>query len=142
MLVSIARTTPAKCGMVWAFFDQTLTFIYMVIIMIFKWELGRGMSGYDKLLLCCSSRLKFDCWILRFKEGSYIDPHVDAVKSGKHYRLNIILRKAEEGGEFICFKVIWKFWRVVLFRPDIAVHRVKPIIKGTRYVLSIGWVIS
>ena len=36
----------------------------------------------------------FDVYILRFREGQEIPPHVDKVDRGEHYRLNIVLKAA------------------------------------------------
>lgn len=108
-----------------------------------KWEQGRHKSGYFKKLLCTGKfPLPFDMYLLKFTEGSEIKTHVDEVSKGKHFRLNIILKKAVHGGEFLCDDAIIELGRVKLFRPDISLHRVTKVIKGTRYVLSIGWIKS
>jgi len=86
--------------------------------------------------------IKFDTYLLKFPEGSEITPHTDKVNSGKHYRLNLILKNAVEGGEFNCNDPIFETKRIKLFRPDICEHRVSKVIKGNRYLLSIGWVKS
>lgn len=107
----------------------------------FRWESGRQHSGYDKMLLLTGRYpIPFDMYLLRFPKGSYIAEHVDTVESGKHFRLNVILKKAELGGEFNCEKMIWESARIKLFRPDIMKHSVGRIEKGERYVLSVGWV--
>ncbi|WP_341501277.1 hypothetical protein [Gallaecimonas sp. GXIMD4217] len=47
-----------------------------------RWQKGRQQSGYDKLLLLTGTwPLPFDCYLLRFNEGSAIPPHVDRVGS-------------------------------------------------------------
>jgi len=108
---------------------------------LFRWELGRQKSGYDKMLLCGALwPIKFDTYLLRFPEGSKILPHTDKVKWGKHYRLNIVLKNAEEGGEFECQNPIFETKRIKFFRPDICQHQVSEVVKGNRYLLSIGWV--
>ncbi|MGB1298018.1 MAG: 2OG-Fe(II) oxygenase [Psychrobium sp.] len=84
--------------------------------------------------------IKFDMYLLRFPEGSEIAPHVDKVSSGKHYRLNIALKQAIRGGEFICQSPLFEFSRIKLFRPDVCEHSVTKIEQGTRYLLSIGWI--
>ena len=61
---------------------------------LFRWERGRQNSGYDKMLLCGALwPIKFDTYLLKFPQGSEIAPHIDTIKSGKHYRLNIIKNK-------------------------------------------------
>ena len=101
-----------------------------------RWQLGRQNSGYYKFRVI--SKWFFDCYILKFVEGSVIKPHTDKVTSKKHYRLNIILAHAEKGGEFNCTKYIVNKKYFKLFRPDLYTHSVTEITKGTRYVLSIG----
>jgi len=108
---------------------------------LFRWERGRQKSGYHKMLLCrLTWPIKFDTYLLKFPEGSEIAPHVDKVVSGKHYRLNIVIRNAYKGGEFSCSNPIYETKRVKFFRPDISEHKVSRIVKGNRYLLSIGWV--
>ena len=108
---------------------------------LFRWERGRQKSGYDKMLLCGAMwPIKFDTYLLKFPEGSEISPHTDKVVSGKHYRLNIVLKNADKGGEFICSNPIYETKRIKLFRPDVSEHQVSKIVKGNRYLLSIGWV--
>lgn len=108
---------------------------------LYRWERGRQKSGYDKMLLCSAKwPIKFDTYLLKFPQGSEIAPHTDKVKSGKHYRLNIVLKNANEGGEFICVNPIFETNAIKFFRPDVCVHQVSKIKKGTRYLLSIGWV--
>lgn len=108
---------------------------------LFRWEIGRQKSGYHKMLLCGAYwPIKFDMYLLKFPQGSEIAPHTDQVKSGKHYRLNIVLKKAEVGGEFTCKDSIFESKRIKLFRPDISEHQVTKVIRGNRYLLSIGWI--
>ncbi|MCH9670742.1 MAG: 2OG-Fe(II) oxygenase, partial [Gammaproteobacteria bacterium] len=68
--------------------------------------------------------------------------HRDTVESGMHYRLNIILKHAKEGGAFVCDRKIIDWPRVKIFRPDICEHAVLPVIRGSRYVLSVGWILN
>jgi len=112
-----------------------------ILSKLFRWDRGRQQSGYDKMLLCVAIwPIKFDLYFLKFPQGSEIAPHIDKVESGKHYRLNIVLKNADEGGEFICENPIFETSRIKLFRPDICEHQVSKIEKGTRYLVSIGWV--
>jgi hypothetical protein len=106
-----------------------------------RWREGRQRSGYDKMLLLQSAwPLPFDVYLLRFREGSEIPPHTDAVASGRHYRCNVVVRSAKQGGEFVCATPIFATRRIKLFRPDACVHSVTRVVEGTRYVLSVGWV--
>lgn len=60
---------------------------------------GRQQSGYDKMLLIYNKLgIEFDVYLLRFPIGSEILPHRDSVQSGRHFRLNIILKKSKFGG--------------------------------------------
>jgi len=105
-----------------------------------KWKHGRQAGGYQKLKIFESKFFSCDCYLLYYKEGSFIPEHTDPVKKKKHYRLNIELVKPKRGGYFIYdLPLIWKFYRIVLFRPDITIHSVTKIIKGYRLMLSIGW---
>ncbi len=103
------------------------------------WEEGRQKTGYKKIKLLESERLNFDCYLLYYPEGSEIPQHFDKVESGRHYRMNIVLKKADVGGDFVCQDVIFSKYRTNIFRPDIAEHSVTKIEKGYRLVLSIGW---
>ncbi|MES2072584.1 MAG: 2OG-Fe(II) oxygenase [Pseudomonadota bacterium] len=107
----------------------------------FRWQRGRQLSGYDKMLLLQSWwPLPLDVYILRFPQGAEIAPHVDKVSFGAHYRLNIVIKRAASGGEFICAAPIYESARIKYFRPDACEHSVTRVNKGSRYVLSVGWV--
>ena len=109
---------------------------------VFRWQRGRQGSGYDKMLLLQSWwPIPFDFYLLRYPQGSAIKPHVDAVAFGRHYRLNVIVKKSAAGGEFFCAAPIFATDRIKLFRPDIQEHGVARVTAGSRYVLSLGWVI-
>lgn len=108
-----------------------------------RWQTGRQGTGYDKMLLALNHKLiPFDCYLLRFPEGVSIPPHRDQVTTGKHYRLNMIVKTSDSGGEFICEQNILNLPRIKLFRPDIYVHQVTEVKGGSRWVLSIGWVLG
>ena len=108
-----------------------------------RWQTGRQQSGYQKrLLIRCRWLFKFDIYLLKFPFGSEIASHTDEVIGGRHFRLNLILKHAQKGGEFICSKGILNCSRLKLFRPNITPHGVSKVLLGTRLVLSIGWVRS
>lgn len=108
---------------------------------LFRWRLGRQGTGYDKMFLGGGHWPRpFDIYLLRFLRGHSIPPHTDKVDSGQHYRLNIVLKPAREGGEFVCLDPLYENRFVKYFRSDISEHSVTEVIAGTRYVLSIGWV--
>ena len=108
---------------------------------LFRWQHGRQESGYHKMLLAGATwPVKFDLYILKFPEGCELAPHTDNVEYGKHYRLNIVLKHAVEGGEFICDSPIYSSDRVKFFRPDLGEHSVSKVVTGNRFILSLGWV--
>jgi hypothetical protein len=109
----------------------------------FRWQPGRQGTGYDKMLLLTATwPIAFDSYLLRFPEGSEIPPHTDPVQAGQHYRLNLILKSPRAGGEFRCAKPIFATKRVKFFRPDECEHSVTRVVGGSRYVLSLGWVMA
>jgi hypothetical protein len=109
----------------------------------FRWQRGRQGSGYDKMLLLTAPwPLPFDSYLIRYPEGSSIPAHTDPVQEGRHYRVNVILKSPKSGGEFVCASPIYSSKRVKLFRPDACEHSVTRVEGGSRYVLSIGWVLG
>jgi len=111
---------------------------------LFRWEAGRQISGYSKLkLLTGGFPVPFDLYLLKFPEGSKIAEHVDIVdKEFNHYRINIILKKSKMGGEFLAEHSIIDWDRLKFFRPDIVKHSVTKVVGGSRYVLSIGFLLK
>ncbi len=117
------------------------------MVAFLTWQRGRQDSGYEKMLLA-SARwpIPFDLYVLRYPRGSYVWPHVDPVTEGRHWRLNFVFWKARSGGFF------WKSndmktlrrgrsrWH--LFRPDVELHGVTAVTDGSRYVLSLGWILG
>ena len=109
---------------------------------LFRWRRGRQMSGYEKMLLVANPlMIPFDCYLLRFRKGAAIAKHTDPVDGRRHYRLNIVVKEASKGGHFICANPLFETKRIKLFRPDVSPHAVTRVGEGTRYVLSIGWVL-
>jgi hypothetical protein len=109
----------------------------------FRWQRGRQGTGYDKMLLLTAPwPIPFDSYLIRYPEDSAIPPHVDQVKSGRHFRLNIILKSPKSGGEFICKDPLFATSRIKLFRPDVSEHSVTQVVGGSRYVFSLGWVLG
>ena len=108
-----------------------------------KWENGRQNTGYEKmLLLSCRLIFPFDFYLLRYKPGAWIPPHTDKVSDKRHYRFNVVIFGAKEGGNFICDNPIFESKRIKFFRPDISTHSLTKVISGTRYVLSFGFVLK
>jgi hypothetical protein len=107
-----------------------------------RFERGRQESGYEKMLLLTAPwPIPFDVYFLRFRVGDHIPPHTDPVMKKRHYRLNVVVRKADEGGEFQCDDPIFATDRIKFFRPDRSRHAVSQIVRGARWVLSIGFVL-
>lgn len=107
----------------------------------FTYKKGRQGTGYEVKTIIgfgVDSRWGFDSYLIRFKEEDYIPPHIDEVQGMKHFRLNILLIKAKEGGEFKCDKYHSILNRVYLFRPDKYEHSVTKIKRGKRLILSFG----
>lgn len=102
-----------------------------------KWKLGRQGTGYYVWKIIQLSF--FDMYLLKYPSGAHIPSHSDGVIGKKHYRANLILLNADEGGEFKCEKVIFRAGPLTIFRPDLYFHKVSKVKKGTRYVLSIGF---
>lgn len=107
----------------------------------FRWQRGRQQSGYDKMLLLTGYwPLPFDIYLLRFPTGAEIPPHVGRGQSGRHFRLNLLLRRAKAGGEFVCKDPLYASKRIKYFRPDVSAHSVTKVLAGSRLLLSIGWI--
>ncbi len=109
----------------------------------FRWQHGRQGTGYDKMLLLTAGwPLSFDSYLLRYPEGSEIPEHTDPVQTGRHYRLNVVIKAAQAGGDFVGSSLLFSTKRIKLFRPDLCPHSVTRVTQGTRYVLSVGWVLG
>lgn len=100
---------------------------------------GRQGTGYlvKTLLSKVILGLGIDVHVIKYPTGSYIPEHVDTVDGKRHYRLNIVLQKANIGGIFVK-NGEWQQGRIYFFRPDVDKHSVVRIHSGTRKVLSIG----
>ena len=109
---------------------------------LFRWQSGRQNPHYKKMFIFGNPFIvPFDIYLLKFEPGSEIQPHTDQVDSGRHFRLNLIVRHPKEGGDFHCDETIYESRSLKIFRPDISEHSVSQILAGTRYVVSIGWVL-
>lgn len=102
------------------------------------WVTGRQKSGYEKMILFINERfIPFDFYILKYLKGSFAPVHTDYVPGYRHYRFNLILHQAKEGGVFDCRHPIISTRWLYFFRSDRA-HSVSKIKKGSRYVFSVG----
>jgi len=80
---------------------------------------------------------RLNIYLVHYRAGHRIVPHVDMVSEGKLYKFNWVLIKPKAGGEFICERPIFNlFGRFILFRPDIHEHEVSRIDRGSRWLLS------
>ena len=103
----------------------------------FRWGNDKFNTGYKVFTLFFSKR--FDCYLFYYPKGSLIPRHKDPSFGYRHYRLNIVLKKPDEGGQFLCKKMIWSFNnKVYLFRADDSYHSCTQITKGTRILLGFG----
>jgi len=103
-----------------------------------KWQRGRQGDGYDKFCLYSNLTLKCDCYIIKYYDGASLGIHKDPIEQGRHFRLNIVVKKPKSGGKFTG-NYIFKLGRVMLLRPDIDSHGVTKC-HGERIVLSFGWI--
>ena len=100
------------------------------------WKKGRQHTGYDVFTLW--SKFNVDMHIIRYNDGNYIPPHTDKVEGKRHYRINVVLKKPVNGGQYVGDSIWnWKN-RVIFFRPDIHEHSITAC-TGGRLVLSVGW---
>lgn len=103
---------------------------------LFTWEQGRQGSGYWKFLLA-EKQPFFDAYLLKYPDGTRIQRHRDPIPGRRHYRINIVLKKARQGGKFSC-ESYYRFGRIVVFRSDVRWHEVSLVEAGTRWALSLG----
>lgn len=109
---------------------------------IFNWQPGRQKGcDYLKFPLWFFKlwKLGTDAYILKYSQNSILNPHIDPVGNGKHYRLNIGWGRSK----FICEQIIFQFrvgmLSIYLFRPDLYEHSL--YIFEKTYKLSIGVVV-
>ena len=80
---------------------------------------------------------KFNVYLVRYPEGHKVAPHLDMISEGRLYKLNCVLKKPKQGGEFVCERNLFNLGgRLILFRPDLYQHRVEKIQRGNRWLLS------
>jgi hypothetical protein len=104
-----------------------------------QWEEGRRSTGYYKMLIFRAYwfTTPFDLYLLKYPTGSSVPPHTDTVSGYRHYRINVVMKKASIGGDFKSDYCIVNLSRLKIFRSDFK-HEVTLIEKGIRYVLSFG----
>ncbi|WNA16101.1 2OG-Fe(II) oxyGenease [Xanthomonas phage XaC1] len=106
---------------------------------MFRWGNDKySHLGYRIFTLAYCKR--FDLYLFKYNEGSFIPKHKDPSFGMRHYRLNLVLKKPDKGGEFICNNKIFSIFndRIMLFRADTEYHKITKVEKGTRWLLSLG----
>ncbi len=86
---------------------------------LFRWHYGRQRSGYR--VLCLWSWLRCDCYLIHIPKGVPVAAHRDPVPGRRHFRLNLDLRGR---CRMLAAHVLWRCWRITLFRPDLVTHQV------------------
>jgi Rps23 Pro-64 3,4-dihydroxylase Tpa1-like proline 4-hydroxylase len=85
----------------------------------------------------------WDVYLIRYRDGAHIAPHVDAAQHGRrHRRINAVLTAATAGGELRIdgARIELAVGDAVRFFPDREVHAVTPV-TGTRLLFSVGaWI--
>lgn len=95
-----------------------------------------------RLLWLSHAPVQLDAYLFGYQTGDYVPPHVHTVGADRReYRLNIVLRSADEGGEFVCENQIFETRRIKFFRADLSEHSVTRITKGSRLILSLGCIL-
>ncbi len=82
----------------------------------------------------------WDAYLIRYRDGAHIPPHVDPAQHGRrHRRLNALITQATGGGELRIGGALIALdpGDAVLFYPDLEVHEVAPVV-GTRLLFSVG----
>jgi len=103
-----------------------------------RWQEGRQSTGYEKMLLATAMLpLPFDLYLLRYRSGAAIPPHTDPVAGMWHFRANLAFG-SYEGRRFVCGHCLMRIGPLAVFRPDLEVHSVTRVTRGTRWVLSLG----
>ena len=124
------------------------------------WEPGRQGTGYEKLdLLALDDPPAFvapliagarvamaveytgsDAYLLRYRDGSFIPPHRDPTRHGRHLRLNAVVQASAPGsGELRLDGEVFDLdvGDAVVFRSDQVLHQVSPVV-GERLMFSVG----
>ncbi len=96
------------------------------------------MLGIINRSLIYTKRLTVN--LVTYSVGHKVTRHIDMVDGGRYYKLNFMLIKPIEGGNFQSDKVIFSvFNRVIFFRPDLYAHSVSTITEGKRVLLSFAF---
>jgi hypothetical protein len=78
-------------------------------------------------------------YLLHFPEGASAPHHRDPASRGyEHHRIDIILKDSDVGGRFYIGKSAVR-GRFCYFRPDHQSHSITPVLAGSLWMLSIGW---
>lgn len=100
-----------------------------------KWIKILPGQFFYKSLFFVESLLEID--VLKYPERSFVSKHLDTVRGKRHYKfLFSVLPKA--GGTPEVRDCILRFGPVMLFRADLEMFSVTPVIEGTGYSLAIS----
>lgn len=83
----------------------------------------------------------FDCYLIRYPEGSCIPPHRDASRFGSaHWRINALVESPSLGGTLRIGEEIIHLNNgdAYVFRPDLHTHEVSLVETGTRLLWTVG----
>lgn len=100
---------------------------------------GKCICEYNKIIPWCKIEKDSGYQLLRYKEGSFYQPHVDSVTSEpRSVSCSIVLNDSFKGGEFVFFEgqevYNLKKGDALLFPSNFLYpHEVKPVKSGTRY---------
>jgi hypothetical protein len=87
-------------------------------------------------------RDRWDRYLLRYRVGTFVLPHVDPpLEPGwMHVQLNLVVQHAKNGGRLYLdgVEVPLEVGDAVVFRPDVSRHEVTPIEAGERLIWSVG----
>ncbi|HET7503630.1 MAG TPA: 2OG-Fe(II) oxygenase [Kofleriaceae bacterium] len=123
------------------------------------WTAGRQGTGYEILPLRAAlptgpgsliartlARLGtpfedfWDAYLIRYRDGAHITPHVDDAQHGKrHRRINAVVTAADAGGDLWIDgrQIVLGVGDAVRFYPDRERHEVTQV-TGTRLLFSVG----
>ena len=82
----------------------------------------------------------WDAYLIRYRDGAYVPPHVDPAQPGRrHRRLNAMLSQPAGGGDLRIGgqPIALSPGDAVVFYSDQEVHEVAPV-TGTRLLFSVG----
>lgn len=105
---------------------------------MFKWQYGRQNTSYKKWQFL--KLPKMDAYFLHIHNGTEIPIHLDLAPNGyEHYRLNIVLKAPNLGGDLHCENCFINRKYLQFFKASSSRHSLSKIEDGEAFYLSIGW---